>query len=428
MTGQDHSFLELLDRGKAEVLDASIRYWNPGRTRAWIDAGVPLVIGEREGYRITDLDGHQLVDLHLNGGTYNLGHRHPEVVGAVRSAMDRFDIGNHHFASVARAALAEALVTTAGPGFSKATFGSCGGEVIDLAIKCARYATGRRVVVSVHLGYHGHTGFSVAAAEPQYRDIFHASRPEEFLRVPFDDLAAMEEAVAGHDVAAVLLETIPATCGFVMPSPGYLAGVKSLCERYGAVYIADEVQTGLMRTGSLWAITKHGVTPDVIVTAKGLSGGVYPMAAVILSEATAGWMDVDGSAHIATFGGAELGCVAALASLDVTLRSSTAANVAALTAQFAAGFAAISADNPGWVAQIRQDGLVCGLKFAHPTGAKTVMRHLYERGVWAIFSGLDPSVLQVKPGLLLDAATAAMVLDVLAEACALAAADLVVAA
>ena len=102
--------------------------------------------------------------------------------------------------------------------------------------------------------------------------------------MPFNDLAAMEEALRGRDVAAVIMETIPATYGFPLPAPGYLAGVKRLCERYGALYIADEVQTGLMRTGELWAITKHGVAPDILVTGKGISGGMYPISAVLVSE------------------------------------------------------------------------------------------------------------------------------------------------
>ncbi len=130
----------------------------------------------------------------------------------------------------------------------------------------------------------------------------------------------MEEALRGRDVAAVIMETIPATYGFPLPAPGYLAGVKRLCERYGALYIADEVQTGLMRTGELWAITKHGVSPDILVSGKGISGGMYPISVVLATEAAAGWLTEDGFAHMSTFGGAELGCVAALKTLEITCR------------------------------------------------------------------------------------------------------------
>src|SRR5260370_7337725 len=127
----------------------------------------------------------------------------------------------------------------------------------------------------------------------------------------------MEAALRGRDVAAVIMETIAAPYGFPLPAPGCLAGVKKLCARYGALYSADEVQTGLMRTGELWAITKHGVTPDILVSGKGISGGMYPVSVVLAAEAAAGWLTEDGFAHMSTFGGAELGCGAALKTLEI---------------------------------------------------------------------------------------------------------------
>ena len=305
---------------KGEMLAKSKEFWNPAKTQFWVDSGVPLVIDRREGYFIYDVEGKRLIDTHLNGGTYNLGHRNPEVVAAVTAAMQHFDIGNHHFPSLARTALSEALVSTAPPGISKVIFGSGGGEAIDIALKTARHATKRRKIVSVAKAYHGHTGLAVATGDERFSTLFLADRPEEFSHVPFNDLAAMEEALRGKDVAAVIMETIPATYGFPLPAPGYLAAVKQLCERHGALYIADEVQTGLMRTGELWAITKHGVVPDILVTGKGISGGMYPISAVLVSEAAAGWLSEDGFAHMSSFGGAELGCVAALKTLEITCR------------------------------------------------------------------------------------------------------------
>ena len=201
--------------------------------------------------------------------------------------MAHFDIGNHHFPSLARTALAEALVRTAPAGLTKVVYGSGGGEAIDIALKTARHATQRRKIVSIVKAYHGHTGLAVGTGDDRFSKLFLADRPEEFPHVPFNDLAAMEEALRGRDVAAVIMETIPATYGFPLPDAGYLEGVKALCERYGALYIADEVQTGLMRTGELWAITKHGITPDILVTGKGISGGMYPISAVLVSRARA---------------------------------------------------------------------------------------------------------------------------------------------
>ena len=419
---------------KQEMLAKSKQFWNPDKTQFWIDSGVPLVIDRREGYYIYDVEGKRLIDVHLNGGTYNLGHRNPEVAAAVTAAMQRFDIGNHHFPSLARTALAEALVKTApgapkeapqggsggmgpprsggvtggvvppGARLTKVMYGSGGGEAIDIALKSARHATKKRGIVSVAKAYHGHTGLAVATGDERFATLFLADRPDEFTHVPFNDLEAMEAALRGRDVAAVIMETIPATYGFPLPAPGYLAGVKGLCERYGALYIADEVQTGLMRTGELWAISKHGVIPDLLVSGKGISGGMYPVSVVLASDAAAGWLTEDGFAHMSTFGGAELGCVAALKTLEITCRPEVRSMVHYISGMFTDGLARIQAACPDWFTGIRQDGLVMGLEFGHPQGAKFVMKRLYENGVWAIFSTLDPRVLQYKPGILLTPA------------------------
>src|SRR5690348_17773255 len=286
--------------------------------------------------------------------------------------MAYFDIGNHHFPSAARTALAEALVATAPDGIAKVMYGSGGGEAIDIELKSARHATRRRRVVSVAKAYHGHTGLAVATGDERFARLFLADRPDEFTHVPFNDLAAMEQALRGKDVAAVIMETIPATYGFPLPAPGYLAAVKRLCERHGALYIADEVQTGLMRTGELWAISKHGVVPDILVTGKGISGGMYPISAVLVSEAAAGWLSEDGFAHMSSFGGAELGCVAALKTLEITCRPEVRSMVHYIAALIGAGLRRIQGQCPDWFTGIRQDGLVMGLEFDHPQGAKFV--------------------------------------------------------
>ncbi len=413
-----HDYGTFSFESKAQVLELAKRYWNPDKTQFWTDAGVDLVIDRREDYFLWDMDGRRLIDMHLNGGTYNLGHRNPEIVAALIDAMGRFDVGNHHFPSVARTALAQRLVESAPASISKVAFGSGGGEAIDIALKSARHATQRRKIVSIVKAYHGHTGLAVATGDDRFSKLFLADRPDEFVQVPFGDVDAMEQALRGGDVAAVIMETIPATYGFPLPPAGYLEATKQLCERYDALYIADEVQTGLMRTGEMWGITKHGIEPDILVTGKGLSGGMYPITAALLGDRAAQWLDQDGFAHISTFGGAELGCVAAIKTLEITSRPEVRESVHRITDFFADGLARIRADQPDWFVGIRQNGVVIGLEFDHPEGAKFVMRELYENGVWAIFSTLDPRVLQFKPGLLLSQELCADVLDRVATAVA----------
>ncbi|MDP1602410.1 MAG: aminotransferase class III-fold pyridoxal phosphate-dependent enzyme, partial [Legionella sp.] len=387
---------------KAEMLEKSARYWNPDKTRFWSTLGVDLVIDRRVDYFLWDMSGHRLIDMHLNGGTYNFGHRNRELVGAMKQGLDYFDIGNHHFPALARTALAEALIGTAPWKDGRVIYGSGGGEAIDIAIKSARHATQRTKIVSIMKGYHGHTGLAVGTGDARFSRLFLSERPDEFVQVPFNDLDAMKQALSGGDVAAVIIETIPATYGFPMPKEGYLPAVKALCEAQDTLFVCDEVQTGLMRTGTMWAIEAYGVVPDIIVSAKGIGGGLYPLGVVMASRRASAWLEQDGFGHISTGGGGELGCYVALKVLEMCARPDVKANVDDATAFFTTELTGLMARHADFLVGIRQRGLVMGLEFDHAEGAKFVSRALYENGVWAIFSTLDPRVLQFKPGVLID--------------------------
>lgn len=386
---------------KRRALELNHRHLIPARTERFVSWGVPLVMGKREGYCIWDLDGHRLIDVHLNGGVFNLGHRNPELIDTLKTALDEVDIGNHHFPSEARGELAERLAALAPGSLRYTVFASGGSEAADVAIKSARRATGRRKIVGIDAGYHGRTGLSGAAGDDSAARYFLSDSPELFSTVPFNDLDAMEQALAPGDVAGVILETIPATYGFPPPQDGYLPGVAALCRRHGALYIADEVQTGLGRAGALWAVERYAVEPDIMIIGKGLSGGVYPIAATMLTERCGEWLNDDGWAHVSTFGGSEIGCRVALKVLDITTRPETRANAERIAKYLGRGFSKIRSREP-FLKGIRQQGLVMGLEFDGKGGALHMLKPLYASGIWAMFAGFDPSVLQCKPGLLID--------------------------
>ena len=391
-----------MSEAKLEFLEASKTWWNPNKTEFWQDAGVDLVIDRREGYCLYDMDGRRLIDVHLNGGTYNLGHRNPELIEVLNAGAQRFDMGNHHFPALARTALAEALAECTPPGLQYTIYGAGGAEAVELAIKSARHATKRRKIVSIVKAYHGHSGLSVKTGDERFSKTFLSEDLlGEFVQVPFNQLDAMEDALKAGDAAAVIMETIPATYGFPMPREGYLPEVKRLCERYGALYIADEVQTGLMRTGDMWGISRYGVVPDIMVIGKGITGGMYPISCCVTSPRAGSWLQEDGFAHMSTAGGAELGCIVALKVLEITQRPEVRSMVRYISDYLRSGLDEIQALYPDFFAGIRQHGVVMGLEFNHPEGAKPVMRRLYQNGVWAIFSTLDPRVLQFKPGILM---------------------------
>ncbi|HEY1689958.1 MAG TPA: aminotransferase class III-fold pyridoxal phosphate-dependent enzyme [Solirubrobacteraceae bacterium] len=395
---------------KRRALELTRRYVAPHRVAVWDEFGTQLVVGRREGYRLWDLDGRELIDMHLNGGTFNLGHRNPEIVQTLLDASAALDIGNHHFASLARAELAELLAQLTPGQLTYTVFAASGGEAIDIAIKTARRATGRRRIVALAAGFHGRTGLSGAAGEDTGAAYFLSDQPSDFTQVPFADPEAIEVELRTEDVAAVLLETVPATYGFPVPPPGYLPVVEALCERYGTLYIADEIQTGLGRSGCLWGVEAFGAQPDILVTGKGLSGGVYPIAATVIAPHAAGWLHERGWGHVSTFGGAEIGCRVAERVLQITTRLEVERRVAQLIERFATGLVRLRETQP-YLVEVRQSGLVIGLRVAHPDGAVFLQQELFELGVWAIASGFDQSVLQFKPGLLLDDELADTVLE-----------------
>ena len=161
---------------KQRTLELAERHVCPDRVRVMSGAGIELVMGRREGYRIWDVDGRELIDIHLNGGIYNLGHRNPDVIASLIEALQTLDIGNHHFPSTERASLAERLVELT-PGMRYAVFASGGGEAVDLALKSARRATGRRRIVSATDAFHGGTGLALAAGDEEAATSFLASGP-----------------------------------------------------------------------------------------------------------------------------------------------------------------------------------------------------------------------------------------------------------
>lgn len=367
---------------------------NRGKVEAFEALGMPLVLGAREGSRFQDAySGRWYWNCHCNGGVFNLGHRNPRVTGAVRAALDELDIGNHHLISPWRAALAERLVATTGARLPGVVFGVSGSDVVDAAVKIARGVTGRGEIVSAAGGYHGITGYAMAAGDPQFRDPFGAGAGG-FRQVPWNDLDAMSAAV-GDDTAAVLLEAIPATLGFPMPEPGYLAAVGELCRERGALLVIDEVQTGLGRTGTTWYHEQEGVEPDAIVVGKGLSGGIYPISALLTSAAMHELIDRNPFAHSSTFGGSELGCVAALEVLDTIEEPGFAERVHELGERLERGLA-------GLPFELRRRGMTMAFAFEQEGDGITAARALIGAGVFVVWAGNDTRVVQFKPTLVLD--------------------------
>ncbi|WP_375502992.1 aspartate aminotransferase family protein [uncultured Jatrophihabitans sp.] len=396
------------------IVELTRRFVNPDKVDVFAAAGLAPVMTAREGPYFWDGAGRRIFDAHSNGGTYNLGHRHPELVASLRDALSVLDIGNHHFLSGLRVRLAQELVELCPGDMQYSVLTATAADAIEVAIKSARRATGRRLVVSAVDSYHGSTLGSMAAGDTRNAEYFHsqASR-DDVLQVPFGDAGALADLLAQRPVAAVLLETIPATAGFPLPPEGYLRTVRELCSQHGALLVLDEVQVGLGRTGSMWAVDFEQVAPDVLVTGKGLGGGLYPVAAAVMTAHAGGWLRDNGWGHGSTAGGSELGCVVALKVLEIMQRPETLNNVHRSAEQLREGLAKLQAEYPLLV-DVRQRGLVLALGLNHEAGGRLMTAHGFAHGLWAMFAAYDPRYLQLKPGLLLTEAQTQELLALLA--------------
>lgn len=369
-----------------------------GKAHFFKTAGIDFVLGKREGPYLWDLAGEKrVIDCHCNGGVFNLGHRNPEIIKTLTKSLQELDIGNHHLISEQRAVLAKKLAELSPGDLTYTVFGVGGGEAIDLAIKVARAFTGRDKIISAKGGYHGHTGFALAAGDEKWRKPF-GIMAAGFFQIPFNDFKAFEKA-ADENVAAVLLETIPATYGISIPDKEFLLNVRKLCDEKDVILIIDEVQSGLGRTGKLWAIEHFEVEPDIMVIGKGLSGGIYPMAATCIKTKYETVFHSDPFIHVSTFGGAEVGCPVVLKVLEMSSDPSLLENVEEIATVFSEGFKALKTKHPQILVGLRQLGLMMGIEMVNEHCGPIFTKAAYDAGVLSVYAANDPRVAQLLPPL-----------------------------
>ncbi|MEW6526946.1 MAG: aspartate aminotransferase family protein [Spirochaetota bacterium] len=383
---------------KEKIMELYARYVSPGKVEMYKKYDIALVPHKRRGVFLYDITGKRYINCHCNGGVFNVGHRNKKIMDAVKKAMQRYDIGNHHLISHPKAMLAQKLAATMPPGLNQVVYGVSGGEVIDTAIKLARAVTGRPNIISAIGGYHGHTGLALATGDEKFKKPFEPLSPG-FIQVPFNDVEAMKAAIDEH-TAAVILETIPATLGIVVPHKDYFKEVKKLCHSQGALLIMDEVQTGFGRTGKLWGFEHFDVVPDIVVLGKGMSGGIYPITATVYKEEYAFFFKENPFIHISTFGGSEIGCFAAMAVLDMC-DSKLLNNVNEMADYFTKKLNKLSLQYPKVSFTVRGLGLMMGLAFNDEMTALFMVKLLFDNGVYVVYSGNDPKVIQFLPPLII---------------------------
>jgi 4-aminobutyrate aminotransferase/(S)-3-amino-2-methylpropionate transaminase len=381
----------------------------------------PPVFWERaSGSNVWDVDGNRYVDLTAGFGVANVGHAHPRVVEAVQDQAERclHALGDVHPADV-KVMLLEALARRfPGGGPARAVLGSSGSDAVEAALKTAIVATGRPGVVAFEGAYHGLAlGALDATSRPAFRGPFAARLPgaTRFARYGEAADALREARRSQHPVGAVLVEPIQGRGGERVPPPGFLRELRELCDREGWLLVADEIYTGVGRTGRWFACEEEGVVPDLLCAGKGLSGGMPLSACIGRAEVMDRWPPSQGeSLHTQTFLGHPPACAAALASLAVIEEEKLVQRAAETGALALARLRARLAGASG-IADVRGRGLLLGIECDSPARAARACAGALGRGVIALVSGEDGRVISISPPLSIEPELLSRCLEILAE-------------
>jgi [amino-group carrier protein]-gamma-(L-lysyl/L-ornithyl)-L-glutamate aminotransferase len=337
-----------------------------------------------------DEAGNEYIDCGASFGVGNLGHCNPAVVEAIEEQARRLIHIGPSFGTTAKAAFVERLLSVVPRNLNRVFLSNSGSEAVEAAIKFARAATGRKKIVAAMRGFHGRTMGALSATwRRDFREPFEPLVPG-FVHVPFNDVGALEKAV-DRETAAVILEAVQGEGGVHVASPEYLPAAREACDRAGALLILDEVQTGMGRTGRLFAVERWGVEPDLMTLAKSLAGGV-PIGATLATE------DVERAfkgSHTSTFGGNPLACAAGTAAIEYTVRERLWERADRLGTL---GLETLRGAKPPHVREVRGLGLMIGIELREK--AAPVLQALQEEGVLAI--GAGSSVVRLLPPLVIS--------------------------
>ncbi len=400
----------------------------------------PLVVARGEGPMVEDVDGNRFIDFMAGIGVASTGHAHPAVVGAIqRAAGDFLHVCGTDFYYPAMTELMDRLARLApGPTPKRVFLTNSGTEAVDGAIKLARRATGRTQIVAFDGAFHGRSygAMSLTSSKALQRKGFGPMLPGVH-HVPYGycfrcaygkswpscELACVSaiernlfaRRVDPSDVAAIVVEPIQGEGGYVVPPADYLPALRSLCDRHGILLVADEIQSGVGRTGRMFACEHAGVEPDILLTAKGLASGM-PIGAIVVRETVDLW---ESGAHGSTFGGNPVCCAAANATLELV--ENGLVDQAARVGRHLLARAADVASRHEVVGDVRGLGLMVGLELCDPARggapakklAEAVVQTAFRKGLLVLDAG--ESVVRLLPPLVADEVDVDLALGILDE-------------
>ncbi|MDQ0680440.1 taurine--2-oxoglutarate transaminase [Arthrobacter pascens] len=350
----------------------------------------PLVIAGGSGSTVWDHDGNTYLDFSSQLVNTNIGHQHPKVIAAIAQQATTLATLAPSHASHIRGIAAAKVLSHAPANMDKVFFTNGGADANENAIRMARLHTGRDKVISRYRSYHGNTGAAIVATGDWrripneyarghvhvfgpylYRSEFWAQTPEQETERALHHLRRVIQAEGPQSIAAILLETVPGTAGVLVPTPGYLEGVRALCDEYGIVMILDEVMAGFGRTGDWFALDAHNVTPDLITFAKGVNSGYVPVGGVIISGDIAATFDDRVFPGGLTYSGHPLAAASVVASIEAFEEEDIIGNAARIGRQHLEPGLTSLAEKHDVIGEVRGRGVFWALELVQDRTTRT---------------------------------------------------------
>ncbi|MET3290745.1 putrescine aminotransferase [Brevibacillus fluminis] len=353
-----------------------------------------------------DVNGKEYIDCLGGFGIYNVGHGHPKVKQAVINQMNRQALHSQDLLDPLRAMLAKILADVTPGDLKYAFFGNSGTEAVEAALKLAKMYSSRTTFIATTKAFHGKSlGSLSGTAKGVFRKPFLPMIPG-FKHVHFGDIDMMRKtfeacAMTGEDVAAVILEPIQGEGGVNLPPEGYLQAVRALCDEFGALLIFDEVQTGMGRTGKMFAAEHYDVVPDIMCLAKAFGGGIMPASATIASEKVFSSFFENPFMHTTTFGGNPLACAAAIATFNVLIEDNLPQRASELGDYMLKGLREAAANYGDKVMEIRGLGLLIGVEFHNDEIGYEVSKGLFDNGILVAGTLINAKTIRIEPPLTL---------------------------
>ena len=360
-----------------------------------------LVEWSGDGALIRNVYGEEYIDCLGGYGIFNLGHRHPEVIAAVKSQLDRMPLHSQYLINPITAEAGRRLAEVApGDRLKRTFFCNSGTEAVEGALKLSRLYTRKRGFISTHNAFHGKSlGSLSVTGRPVFREPFQPLL-QDVTFVPYGDAGAIDRAIR-PDTAAVILEPVQGEGGVIVPGDDYLPAAREICTRRKVLLIADEVQTGLGRTGALFGVNHWNVVPDILCLAKALSGGVVPCGSFTTSDEIFAAFHENPMFHSSTFGNNPLAATAAAMAIEITVRDRLPERSARLGGALLTRLQALKDEFPEAIREVRGKGLLIGIEMHTEELGAALAERLYGARILVAYALNKPEVIRIEPPLII---------------------------